>query len=67
MDMVAGRISPSGGQQGHGHPLESIFQSDTLMRFPSQSVQNQITASTTVSGLKTAINAWIAEQPAVNP
>lgn len=67
MDMVAGRISPSGGQQGHGHPLVSIFGSSALMRFPSQSVQNQITAATTISGLKSAINAWIAEQPGAAP
>lgn len=63
MDMVQGRISPTGGQQGHGHPLSSVFASDSLMRYPSQAVIDQINAATTIALLRAALTSWIGEQP----
>lgn len=63
MDMTKGRISPTGGQTGHGHPVNQIFDNASLMRVPSAAVEAQIAAATTVAALRTALQAWIAEQP----
>jgi hypothetical protein len=62
MDMNKGRISPTGGLKGHGHALTDLFNVDTLMKVPSQSVQGQIAAANTLAALRTAIQSWIAEQ-----
>ena len=60
MEMTSGRISPTGGRTGHGHPASEIF--EPLMRVPSVSVQENINSATTIAGLKAAIQAWITEQ-----
>jgi len=60
MDMTSGRISPTGGRSGHGHPITEIFES--IMAFPSNSVQTNIDNATTFTELKTAIQEWISEQ-----
>lgn len=60
MDMTTGRISPTGGRSGHQHAASDVF--PALMKQPSAAVTAAIAAATTIAALRTALQAWIAEQ-----
>jgi 2-methylisocitrate lyase-like PEP mutase family enzyme len=52
MEMVTGRISPTGGKAGHTHGQ---------MVMPSQATVDAIDAATDAATLQAALIAWFAE------